>query len=245
MWLRAVLSLLAEPPWPVLIAVTLCGWVSIVAFGHGLAMMTFCTAATGAWYDRGGRAFEAALFFSAPAQMAASWLLMLVAMMTPILAGPLDHLWVRSLARRRWRAIGGFLIGYLGVWMSVAPVLMMVAVLLRVASGMAGAPTALAALVLAFAWQASPWKQVCLNRCHWTPRLSVFGLAADRDCLRYGIVNAAWCVGTCWALMLTSFAVEAAHLVVMALAAAAMIAERLRPARPARWHVPMPGLPLV
>lgn len=244
MRLRAVLSLLREPPWPVLLFVTSCGWIALAACRGAMDMSTFCGAASGAWFSESAYALRTGLLFITPAGLAASWLLMLVAMMTPVLAGPLHHLWVRSLARRRRRAIFVFLVAYLAIWMSVAPFLTLATVALRVGSGMLGVPSGLTALAIAVAWQASPWKQACLNRCHWTPRLSPFGLAADRDCLHYGTVNAAWCVGTCWALMLVSVATADAHLIVMALAAAAMIADRLRPARPARWHFPMFGLRL-
>jgi predicted metal-binding membrane protein len=241
MRLRAVESLLREPPWPVLIVVTLLGWVALVAYRHGTVMAGFCGAASTAWISEGVYAVQATLVFLPARQMAVSWLLMLVAMMTPILAVPLYHLWVRSLRRRRWRAVAVFLAAYAAVWMAMAPILMLAGVTLRVAAGAVGVPGELAAVAVAYVWQATPWQQRCLNRCHWTPRLSAFGLAADRDCLVYGLVNAAWCVGTCWALMLAALAMQGAHLTVMAVGAAVMIAERLRPGRAASWHLPLWG----
>lgn len=236
--IRAILSLLAEPPWPVLTAITLGGWAMVAGYSHGPAMSALCVTATGAWYDQGWRAFQAALLTLSPSGAALSWVLMLVAMMTPILSGPVMHLWSSSLARRRWRAIAVFLAGYGGVWLALGPVLTMTAMVLQIAGDALGVPALALSAAVAFAWQATPWKQVCLNRCHWTPRISLFGRAADRDCLRYGVVNAGWCVGTCWALMLVSLTTVSAHLPVMALAASVMIAERLRPARPARWSLP-------
>jgi len=238
---RAVVSLLGEPPWPVLLTITLLGWVVVVGYGHGLAVSEFCVTATGQWLDRGWRELRAALFFVSPVHVAVSWLLMLVAMMTPLLAEPVRHLRLRSLARRRTRALVLFLAGYLAVWMAMAPVLVIAAVLIRVVAGNLGIAPLLPAAALALVWQASPWKQISLNRCHLTPRLAPFGWAADRDCLRFGVVNGLWCVGTCWALMLVPLVSHDGHLPLMALAAVILVAERLRAARPARWRIPLPG----
>jgi predicted metal-binding membrane protein len=242
MWVRAVLSLLREPPWPTLIGVTACGWASIAFTDDATTMASLCGTADNVRFTEGGHALEVALLFASPSRLAASWLLMLVAMMTPLLATPFHHLWVRSLARRRWRAIAVFLMGYLAIWMSAAPIMATAAIVLRMAADRAGVSTLFAVLVVVCAWQASPWKQACLNRCHWTPRLSVFGVAADADCLRYGIAYACRCVGTCWALMLAPLTAGHVHLPVMAVAAAVMIVERLRPARPARWRLPAFGM---
>lgn len=239
--LRAVASLLREQPWPVLIAVTVAGWAALIAFRHATVMAGLCGETGGVQVGAGLYAVQAALLFMPVRSMAGSWLLMLVAMMTPILAGPLFHLWASSLRRRRWRAIGLFLAGYLAIWMAMAPILMLAGVTLRVMAAAVAVPGGVAALALAYLWQATPWQQRCLNRCHWTPRIGAFGLAADGDCLRFGVANALWCVGTCWALMLASLAAQGAHLAVMAGGAAVMIAERLRPGRPARWHLPWLG----
>jgi len=239
--LRAVYSLIAEPPWPTLIVITMLGWGAMLLFSHELALSSLCLAATGAWYDQGWRSLQAMLAFVSPAHIALSWLLMLTAMMTPILAGPLYHLWVRSLARRRWRAIGVFIAAYLVVWMGMAPVLVLFVALLRIAATWFSVPVGGLAVAIALVWQASPVKQFCLNRCHWTPRLGAFGWSADADCARYGLVNGLWCVGTCWALMLVPItAVDMPmHLGLMVIIAVVMVIERLQPAKPARWRFPV------
>jgi predicted metal-binding membrane protein len=217
MRLRTVLPLLAQPPWPPLIAVTLCGWSAVIAGGPPPAMSALCIAA-GSWYERGPRAVEAALFLFAPAQIGAAWLLMLVAMMTPLLADPLQHL------RRRKPAILVFLACYFGIWLSMAPILTGIALLLVVADGLAGMPAGLSAVILALAWQATPWKRTCLECCRQHPE--------PISELRYGIAQGGWCVGACWALMLVPLAAGPAHLPAMALASAIMIGERRCATRP-------------
>ncbi|MHC5763717.1 copper chaperone, partial [Nostoc sp.] len=159
--------------------------------------------------------------------------------MSPLLADPIRHLWVRSLPRRRWIAIVLFLTAYVAIWMLAGVVLMLASILLQLIAGDGWLAAPGLALVLAVAWQASPWKQTCLNHCHWTPRLSPFGLAADRDCLRYGIVNGFWCVGSCWALMLLPLAAGHTYLTLMAATGLILVVERYRPARPALWRVPL------
>jgi predicted metal-binding membrane protein len=173
--------------------------------------------------------------------LALAWLLMLLAMMPPLLAQPMRHLWRRSLRRRRARAIAGFVAAYLTVWLLVGFGLMAVAALLRALAGATAVPAAVLAIATALLWQATPAKQDCLNRCHRLPPLATFGLAADVDCLRFGFVAALWCVGTCWALMLVPLAADGAHVALMGGVAALTLAERLTPPRPARWRIPLPA----
>jgi len=222
MRLRTILPLLAQPPWPPLVVVTLFGWGATIACGQAPAMSALCVAA-GSWYERGPRAVEAALFLASPAQIGAAWLLMLVAMMTPLVADPLQHLWCRK------PAIVVFLACYFGIWLSMAPILIGIALLLDVADGLAGMPAGLSAAVLALAWQATPWKRACLDRCRRRPGLDAVG---DVSALRDGIAQGGWCVGACWALMLVPLAAGQAHLPAMALVSAIMIGERRRSPRP-------------
>ena len=96
---------------------------------------------------------------------------------------------------------------------------------------------ALAAAVLALAWQASPAKQRCLNRCHAHPPLAAFGWRAARDALALGLRHGGWCVGSCWALMLLVLLLPQGHVAGMAAAAVLMFSERLDPPRPPAWRL--------
>src|SRR5271156_6968414 len=61
---------------------------------------------------------------SSPAAIAASWVLMLTAMMSPTLIGPMRYIQLRSFVRRRVRSITLFVIGYVALWMSVGCLLL-------------------------------------------------------------------------------------------------------------------------
>jgi predicted metal-binding membrane protein len=146
-------------------------------------------------------------------------------MMTPLLWQPLAHVWDRSLAERRVRAVLLFLGGYFGVWMLAMAVLALAALALRIAAGSAAIAFAIAAAV-ALLWQITPAKALFLNRCHALRPLPAFGLAADIGSFRYGIQIAAPCVAACWAIMLLPLTSDAAHIVIMAMTAVLMLSER-------------------
>jgi len=222
-------AVVARGPWPVLLLVSLAGWVAPLGLERWFAVPEFC-GASGPW--------SATLVLHQPAIL--PWLLMLLAMMPPLLARPMRHLWRRSLRRRRTRAIALFTAVYIAVWLLAGVVLLAAASGLRMVTGAGVVP----AIAIALLWQATPAKQACLNRCHGLPPLATFGLPADLDCLRFGAAFGLWCVGACWALMLVPLAVDTAHVALMAVAAAVMFAERLTPPRPARWCVAVPACPV-
>ena len=128
------------------------------------------------------------------------WLVMIVAMMFPMLLDPIRTTAERSLWRRRHRAIGGFLIGYLAPWMMFGVVASAAASLLQMYSGLQ--PAAAAGFGAALLWQVTPLKRRAVLACHRTLPIAPAGWRADRDCLRYGWVVGSSCLVSCWALML-------------------------------------------
>ena len=171
-----------------------------------------------------------------PAALAAGWVLMLVAMMSPVLIWPVSHIRLRSFAHRRARAITLFVAAYAATWIALGGMLVAVALTVMPTAPQSYLPAAGAA-VIAFVWQCSPIKQRCLNRCHAYPELAAFGAAADIDALRFGTTHGIWCAGSCWALMLVPMLVPSGHLVAMAAAAVLVFSERLEGARPPGWRV--------
>lgn len=172
-----------------------------------------------------------------PPSLALGWALMLVAMMTPLLTGPVRSLRERSFAERRARAILLFLLSYAFLWMTAGGPLLTVAVLARRNASGSSFPLVAATLV-AMVWQVSPAKQLSLNRCHRQAEISAFGWAADRDALSFGLRHGLWCVGSCWALMLLPLLVSRGHVVAMAGVTLWVFVERLDRAVPPawRWH---------
>jgi predicted metal-binding membrane protein len=234
---RTLRAALVACPRPVLVA-SAAAWLALALGAHGIAFASYCGALGGVALDSWPRLI-AAMTLTAPSVAAAQWLLMLAAMMLPLLTGELRHVHARTLARHRPRSTGLFLAAYAAVWLAACPVLIGAALLLRLAAGTAPAASAMA-LCVALAWQCTPAKQACLNRCHRRPRLAAFGAGACLDCVRYGMWTGLSCCGSCWALMLATLGLDAYHFPLMLLGAAAILAERQAPARAPAW-LPLRG----
>lgn len=168
-----------------------------------------------------------------------AWALMLIAMMLPLMGAPIRHLWDRSFARRRARAIVLFLVAYLGVWMAVGVVLVPAAALVH-----GSAIATFAAILLVVVWQQSPGKQMCLNRLHVHPALPAFGIAADAAVLRFSLVHAAWCVGTCAGLMFLPMLWPRFHFIGMMAASLWIWGEHLSPPEAPAWTLRAPRVAL-
>jgi predicted metal-binding membrane protein len=223
------LRTLAELPGTTLAAAGLSaiGWLGLIAILYGGEQTgPICSVAAGAPL---GQALRPSLFVA--------WGLMVLAMMGPLFGGPLHHLWHRSLARHRLRNIVLFLSTYITVWCLVYA--LFTAVLVSI-DGFS--LDALQLLVLttpiAVAWQFSAHKRAALLRCHLRPPLSVFGRRAWLDPIWFALRRGAWCVLSCWALMLVTFA--APSLPLMLIATAIIICEQVlrAPVRPPRTAWP-------
>lgn len=226
---RIVIALLKSGLAPLLL-VSLAAWSLLICSGAMPALSSFCTASAGYDFKEGWRALEAFFYLNRPGSVALPWVLMVLAMTPPLLADHMTHLWDRSLARRRWRAVVLFNAAHLALWSGAGVVLVAMAIALRAGVGVAaGIPLGLAA-VAAVLWQLTPARRACVDRCHRHPRLSAFGWAADRDCLGYGLAVGLWCVGSCWALMLLALVADHGHALVMAVASIFLLSERFWPA---------------
>lgn len=156
--------------------------------------------------------------WSAPyaALMFVMWWVMMLAMMLPS-AAPVLLLFARlsrqkPAAGRSWSPTGGFVAGYLGVWLAFSAVAMALQWALE-ASGLLSAmmvTTSLwlgaAILIAAGLWQLTPLKQACLRHCR-----SPIGFLMTRwrggsaGAFRMGLEHGAYCLGCCWFLMALLF----------------------------------------
>lgn len=166
---------------------------------------------------------------------AVGWVLMLVAMMSPVLVAPIRHVYASSFAHRRGRSIAFFVGGYAVVWMAVGCLILAVE---RVAAGLMPQSygPAIGVALVALVWQMSPAKQRCINRCHNHGPLAAFGMAADGDAVCMGLKTGCWCVGSCWAVMLLPIVLPQGHIVAMLAVGALIFCERLDPPRAPLWR---------
>jgi predicted metal-binding membrane protein len=176
------------------------------------------------------------LAMNPPASLAASWLLMLAAMMAPVLIPPIRYIRLRSFTHRRARSIVLFVAGYAAIWMAFGIPLLATDVAAKLFAPQSYLPVAGLGFV-ALVWQFSPIKQRCLNRCHAHSELAAFGATADFDALRFGVTHGIWCAGSCWALMLFPMLLLSGHVVAMATVAVLIFSERLEQPMPPCWRL--------
>ena len=165
------------------------------------------------------------------------WVVMMAAMMFPSVS-PTVALYSRMTRQRSFLSPLLFTGGYLATWTAAG----IFAFLLALAAGrIAGDPlswdrggrwVAGATLLVAAVYELTPLKDVCLGKCR-SPLGFLLGSWRDgkSGAVRMGMANGAWCVGCCWALMASLFALGIMSLVWMALVAGLIAVEKLFPWR--------------
>jgi predicted metal-binding membrane protein len=165
------------------------------------------------------------------------WVVMMAAMMFPSVA-PTIALYSRLTKRRSPLSPLLFAVGYLVTWSGAGVLAFAVAAAAARLPGdvlawdHAGREVAGATLLVAAGYELTPLKDVCLGRCR-SPLGALLGSWRDGrvGALRMGVTNGAWCVGCCWALMASLFALGVMSVVWMALVAALIAAEKILPGR--------------
>jgi predicted metal-binding membrane protein len=208
------------------LAISLIAWVVILLEPRASS----CCSARGAVMS-----WQILLAVNPPASLAIDWPLMLVAMMAPMLVAPIYHIRISSFAWRRTRSTMLFAAGYGVVWMAAGVGIVAVELVMTGLLPRSYLPATIMGLI-AVVWQASPFKQRCLNRCHSHRPLAAFGIAADLDVLRLGLEQGLWCTGSCWTAMLFPMLLPAGHFVAMAAVAVLMFCERLDPPKVPAWQ---------
>jgi len=170
--------------------------------------------------------------------LVAMWFGMMTAMMAPTVWP-----WVRSFHRLSGgasgssaRATAGFVAGYLIAWLGYSIAAASLQLVLQRA-GMVDHPagsvtSGLGAAVFLFAglYQFAPIKRACLTHCR-TPLGYFLSRWHDGPAggFRLGINHGLFCVGCCWALMATSFAVGVMNVGWMVALAALAVLEQVAP----------------
>ena len=169
----------------------------------------------------------------------AAWVLMIAAMMLPT-TFPLLAMFRRITGSRpdAGRLAGLVVLGFVGAWLAFGIVAHGVDAAIRWAVAgngwfvAHGAWVGAAVLAGAGLFQWSALKYRCLDECR-TPFGFVasrwHGVSPTRDAIRIGIDHGVFCVGCCWALMLTMFVVGVGSVGWMLALAALMAAEKNLP----------------
>lgn len=152
------------------------------------------------------------------------WMLMSSAMMLPAALPAVRHVAVNSLCWRRGRAIGEFLVVYIGVWIAYGVLVLGALALLGHARD--GVLIVLA-LAVAAAWQLTPSKLRALQACHRSSPLPPRGWRASVGVMRFGLRNGGACVGSCWAIMLVMAVATSGQMLWMLALTVLVCAEKL------------------
>jgi predicted metal-binding membrane protein len=177
------------------------------------------------------------------AWFAGVWVVMMAAMMFPSVA-PTAALYSSMTRSRSPVAPLLFTSGYLVAWTSVGVLAFAVATAAGAVSGdvlawdSAGRWIAGATLVVAAIYELTPLKDVCLGKCRSPLGFLLGSWRSGRfGAVQMGARHGAWCIGCCWALMASLFALGVMSVVWMAVIAGLIAFEKLVPWRGAATYV--------
>jgi predicted metal-binding membrane protein len=165
------------------------------------------------------------------------WVVMMAAMMFPSVA-PTIALYTRVTKERSPLSPWMFAGGYLLAWAAAGLVAFLLGRVLVAIFGdalswdNAGRALAATTLFVAAAYELTPLKNVCLAKCR-SPLGALLGSWREgpSGALRMGARNGAWCVGCCWALMASLFALGVMSIFWMAIVAGIIAVEKTVPWR--------------
>ena len=165
------------------------------------------------------------------------WVVMMAAMMFPSVA-PTVALYSRITKQRSALSPVAFAIGYLLTWTAAgvaaygAGAAATRVLGAQLAWSRSGRWIAGVTLIVAAAYEVTPLKDVCLGKCR-SPLGALLGSWRDGlgGAVRMGAKNGAWCVGCCWALMASLFALGVMSVPWMAVVAGLIAIEKTLPWR--------------
>jgi predicted metal-binding membrane protein len=165
------------------------------------------------------------------------WAVMMAAMMFPSVA-PTIALYSRMTREQSLLSSLLFAAGYLATWVGVGVGAFGVTAVGGTLSwnvlswDRAGRWAAGVTVVLAGVYELTPLKDVCLGKCR-SPLGSLLSSwrGGRLGAFRMGVKNGAWCVGCCWGLMASLFALGVMSIAWMSVVAGLIAAEKLVPWR--------------
>jgi predicted metal-binding membrane protein len=211
----------------------------------GLVVVLFASAGVGWWWTaRQMRGMDAGPWSALGGfgWFLGVWIVMMAAMMFPSVA-PTVALYSRMTRNRSTGLALMFVSGYLVTWTGAGLAALGIGAGASAVAGTslewshAGRVLAGTTLLVAAGYQLSPLKDVCLGKCR-SPLGTLLGSWRDGGlgAVRMGIKNGAWCVGCCWALMASLFALGVMSVLWMAVVAGLIAIEKTVPwGRPATY----------
>jgi len=165
------------------------------------------------------------------------WITMMAAMMFPSVA-PTVALYARMTMERSplrpWLFAGGYLLTWAAAGVAAYALGLTATKLLggTLAWDSSGRWLAGGTLIVAASYEITPLKDVCLGKCR-SPLGVLLGSwrEGNSGAIRMGAKSGAWCVGCCWALMASLFAVAVMSVSWMACVAAIIAVEKTVPWR--------------
>jgi predicted metal-binding membrane protein len=165
------------------------------------------------------------------------WVVMMAAMMFPSVA-PTVALYTKATKRTDPLSPWLFAAGYLVTWLCAGLVAYAVGSATAAVSGdalawgHAGRALTVATLVVAALYELTPLKDVCLAKCRSPLGWFLGSWRAGRvGAVNMGMRNGAWCVGCCWALMASLFALGVMSVTWMAVVAGIIAVQKTLPWR--------------
>lgn len=206
----------------------------------GLVLSLFTLSAAGWWWTAGqmhGMDAGPWTALGAFGWFLSVWVVMMAAMMLPSIA-PTIALYARMTRTRSPLSPVAFVAGYLLTWSAagVAAYALALGASHRagdtLAWGHAGHAIAGVTVLGAAGYELSPLKRACLGKCR-SPLGALLGSWREGPMggLRMGTRNGLWCLGCCWALMASLFAVGVMNIAWMGIIAGLIGLEKLLPWR--------------
>jgi predicted metal-binding membrane protein len=206
----------------------------------GLVLLLFALAGVGWWWAvRQMRGMDQGPWtgLGALGWFLGIWVAMMAAMMFPSVA-PTVALYSHMTRQRSPLAPLLFAAGYLLTWAGAGLVTFLLAALVNRISGdalawdHAGRWVAGATLVIAAGYELSPLKSACLGKCRSPLGFLLGAWRSGRwGSVRMGAKHGTWCVGCCWALMASLFALGVMSVFWMAFVAGLIAVEKILPWR--------------
>ena len=204
----------------------------------GLVALLFALAAVGWWWtanEMQGMDDGPWTDLGALAWFIGVWVVMMAAMMFPSIS-PTVALYSQMMKERSRISPLLFVSGYLVMWTGAGILAFGIAV---AGSRIAGDPlswdragrwVAGGTLLVAAVYELTPLKDVCLGKCR-SPLGFLLGSWREGrlGAMRMGMENGVWCIGCCWALMASLFALGVMSILWMAVVAGLIALEKISP----------------